>query len=648
MDRVEPGLVLGTAGHIDHGKTALIRALTGVETDRLPEEKARGITIDLGFAPLDLDGTRLSVVDVPGHEGLVRTMVAGATGIDLVLLVIAADEGVMPQTREHVAICDLLGITRGVVALTKSDIAEEDVAELAEEEVGELLASSELSGARIVRVSSTTGDGIEELRKEIAVLAETAPARTPRSGPPRLSIDRAFAAKGFGSVVTGTLVGSEFGVGDSVEVFPSGAKGRVRGIQNHGIDTERGAPGMRCAINLQGVDVADLARGQVISHPDALLPTRTLDVKVWWLAAAPAVDGPTSIEFLAGTAERRARLGLIAPVGEDQLLPGDVGFARLHIDGEPVPLVPGDRFIARGFARTEMGGTTLGGGIVLDIQPPHRRRSDAELLQDLEELAKREPALELRTRLRRSGLAGVEADTLVRETGLDSSLVDATLAELATNGVAAQTKSRRWLASEGVDDLANRLLSTLVAYHGREPLRPGMPTAALRGSLPDNVPRDAAELAIARIGTESGVVIEGDIARTAEHAPTLDAAAEELVSKLRDDAAEAALEPPSLREWAERYGSDESRFLDLLAHLERQGEIVRSPGDLWFDRASIDALRDRVIAHLREHGELTTPDYKALIGTSRRTAVPLMELFDTEHLTVRRGEARVLRSSSTG
>ena len=643
MGPADAKLVFGTAGHIDHGKTALIRALTGVDTDRLPEEKERGITIDLGFAPLDLGDVRVSVVDVPGHEGLVRTMVSGATGIDLVMLVVAADEGVMPQTREHVAICELLGITRGIVALTKIDVAEDDVAELAAEEVLELLESSALSGIEIRRVSSVTGEGIEELRADLAALVSSTPPRTPRSGPPRLSIDRSFAAKGFGSVVTGTLVGRSFSVGDTVEVFPSGVRGRVRGIQNHGVDAKHGTPGMRCAINLQGVDVAELERGQMVSLPDSILPTQTADVKLWWLPAAPATEGTTAVEFLAGTAERRARLAPIAPVGEDQFLPGESSYARLHIDGDPVPLLPGDRFIARGFARTEMGGSTLGGGIVLDIAPPHRRRSDPDLHRDLEQLAKREPIEDLSVRIRRSGLAGIGATRLFRETALDKEVVDESLAALRERDVAVATRGQVWIAVDAVAELERRLLAALESYHAAEPLRPGMPTAALRGSLPENVARDVAELALQRLVAAENVLIEGDVARLASHAPTLSAEDETLVAALHRDAVEAVLEPASLRDTEQRHGVRAERLLDLLAHLEREGKLVRVPGDLWFDRKAVDALRERVIDHIRKHGELTTPDYKALIGTPRRTAVPLMEFFDTEHLTVRRGEARVLR-----
>ena len=486
-------LVLGTAGHIDHGKTAVVRALTGVDTDRLPEEKARGITIDLGFAPLDLPGgLRAGVVDVPGHEGLVRTMVSGATGIDLVLLVVAADEGVMPQTREHVAICELLGIGRGVVALTKCDVSAEDVQELAAEEVAELLSSTSLAGAPIVRVSAATGAGVEALREELAKAFAGATARTPRTGPPRLSIDRGFAARGFGSVVTGTLVGGPLRVGDTVEVFPGGPRGRVRGLQSHGASVECAEPGSRCAVNLQNVDLDDLSRGRVVSAPDALAPTRTADARLAWLDVAPASDGATAVEFLAGTAERRARA---APIGASSFRPGTTGFARLHIEGEPVPLLPGDHFILRGFARTAMGGSTLGGGVILDVAPPHRRRSDPALLRDLERLTRREPAGDLRVRIRRSGLAGVGVEALRRETGLSGEALEAALHALQEDGSAVGTGGGTWVDAGAVAEIERRMLEALDAYHAAEPLRPGMPRAALRGRLPENVRRETAEAA---------------------------------------------------------------------------------------------------------------------------------------------------------
>jgi selenocysteine-specific elongation factor len=605
--------ILGTAGHIDHGKTALVRALTGVDTDRLPEEKARGITIELGFAPLDLaPGLRLGVVDVPGHEGLVRTMVAGAAGIDLVLLVVAADEGVMRQTREHLAICRLLGIERGVVALTKIDAVDAEVAELAAEEVRALV------DLPLVKVSSLTGEGLGELRERLVEVAVEAPPRTPRSGPPRLPVDRCFAMRGFGAVVTGTLLGSALRTGDAVELQPGAIPARVRGLQSHGEARPAIEPGSRCAVNLQGVELAALARGMVVTAPGALAPTRVLDVRVAWLEGAPRVGWEgAAVEFLAGTAER---VGRIAPIGE--------GFARIHLRGEPVALLPGDRFVLRGFSRA-----TIGGGTVLDVAPPRRRRSDPALRAELEALARRDPETDVRVRVARAGLAGAGEAELRRETGLDAAAILRRLADVAPAG-------ERWLALEAVRELERRVLAAVAAFHEAEPLLPGIPRARLRGALPENAPAAALDLVLARQAQALGA--EGEWVRARGHAPRLGAAQEALLARLRGESRAAGLEPPTLREWSERLGVDAR---PLLAHLEREGVLVRAPGELWFARDAVEALRGRVVEWIRAHGALDTPSYKKLIGTTRKHAVPLMELLDAQQVTLRRGEARVLRGS---
>jgi selenocysteine-specific elongation factor len=637
-----PKLTLGTAGHIDHGKTRLVHALTGVDTDRLPEEKARGITIELGFAPLDLGGgLRLSVVDVPGHEGLVRTMVAGATGIDLVLLVVAADEGVMPQTREHLAICELLGLSHGVVALTKSDLVSEELALLAADEVRARLAEGPLSGAQVVAVSAQTGAGLDELRAALRAAALAAAPRTPRSGPPRLAIDRVFAMKGFGTVATGTLLGSAIAVGDAVEIFPDGLRARVRGVQSHSEKRERGEPGSRCALNLQGVELAQVARGRVVSTPGALAPARVLDVSLAWLAGAPKSARPVSVELLAGTSERRARL---APIGAQALVPGGLGFARLHVEGDPLPVLPGDRFVVRGFSRGGGAGATLGGGVVLDVAPPRRRRSDPQLRGELEALARREPRTDVAVRIARAGLAGMARERLLAETGLGDEALDAALAALAKEGAAARAGAALWIEREALARLEARALAALAEFHAAEPLRPGMPARSLRGKLPENAAPEAFELVLARLAEGGRISLDGDLVRAVAHRARVDDADQAAVKRIAAEARAAGLEPPALRDWSARLGLAPAKLRDLLAHLERERVLVRAPGELWFDRAAVDALREKVIAHLREHGRLETPAYKALIGTSRRSAVPLMELFDEEKLTARRGEARILRA----
>ncbi len=640
-------LVLGTAGHIDHGKTALVRALTGVDTDRLPEEKARGITIELGFAPLDLGAdTRLSVVDVPGHERLVRTMVAGATGLDLVLLVVAADEGVMPQTREHVAICELLGLEHGVVALTKADLVDDETAARAERGVRALLGAGRLADAPIVRVSALRGEGVDALREQIALLAARASARTSRTGPPRLAVDRVFTLRGFGTVVTGTLVGSALHVGQSVELSPSGRRARVRGLHSHGVSLERAEPGIRTAVNLQGVDVDEITRGDVVGELDALAPTDAFDAQLHWLPGAPELTERSSVLLLAGTAERPAR---VSPIGVETIAPGSGGFARVHVEGPPLPLLPGDRFVLRGFVRLPGGGTTLGGGTVLDVAPPRRRRSDPRLARDLAALARRDPETDILVRVARAGLDGISFDALRRVTGIRRAAIDERVGQLAAAGrIERSADGTLLLAPDAARDLERRVVAALDARHRESPLAAGFARGALAGELPENAPAAALDLALERLVAAGRVVARPTGLRLASH-PSGAALAEAdrvVVDALRDGARSAGLCPPTLDEWAAQLGRSAQQLRPLLAHLEREGVLVRAPGGLWFDRRAVDALRERVVAALRAHGGLDTPAYKDLIGTTRKHAVPLMELFDGERTTLRVGNRRVLRKGS--
>ena len=642
----EQNLVLGTAGHIDHGKTALVRALTGVDTDRLPEEKARGITIELGFALLDLgDGVRLSVVDVPGHERLVRTMVSGATGIDVVLLVVAADEGVMPQTREHVAICEGLGLESCVVALTKIDRADEDTAARVERDVRALLAGGPFADAAITRVSALRGDGLDALRGELTRRVRRAAARTPRTGPARLSVDRAFAVRGFGTVVTGTLVGAALDVGQAVELWPAGRRTRVRGLHSHGVPLPRAEPGIRTAVNLPDVGVDEIARGDVVGEPGALGPTDAFDAQLRWLAGAQALTERTSVLLLAGTAERRAR---VSPIGTAEIESGAIGFVRVHIEGAPLPLLPGDRFVLRGFARLPDGGTTLGGGEVLDVAPPRRRRSDPRLARDLVALARRDPESDVLVRVARAGLGGIALDALQCLTGLGREALAETARRLAANGrVERSTDGALLLAPDAVHDLERRLVAELERFHREGPLAADVTRGVLSGALPENVPSAALDLALARVAAAGLVLVRPTGLRLARppHGAALADADGAAADAIRAGARRAGLRPPTLDEWAAQLGRSARQLRPLLAHLEREGALVRAPGDLWFDRLAVDELRERVVVALRAQGGLETPAYKTLIGTTRKHAVPLMELFDSERTTLRVGNRRVLRSA---
>lgn len=659
-------MILGTAGHIDHGKTALVRALTGCDTDRLPEEKARGITIELGFAPLNLpSGRRLGVVDVPGHEALVRTMVAGAGGFDLLLLVVAADEGVMPQTREHLDICNLLGLRDGVVALTKMDAADSGVAELALAETRAQLAQSALADAEIICVSAQSGAGLPALRRALDEAARRAEARMQRSGPARLWIDRVFERHGFGAVVTGTLRGGALACGDSVEIHPGAVSARLRGLQCFGEAVQRIAPGNRCAANLQGVASGELRRGMMLVAPGALAPTQCFDAAITWLGAAPRGRGARAVELLTGSARRRARVAPIGPppatdAGEvrDGDNAGSAGgggmlLARIHLDDGAAPLLPGDGFVLRGFAR-RAGSATLGGGRVLDIAPPRRRRSDAALVRELRALAAGDLREGLRLRIARRGFAGAALGELRRETGAAPAALEIALGELEARGqivraAAGPRGETRVFCAEAIAAVSARLLAALRDFHAREPMRPGISRSALRGSLPESAQRGAAVLALAQLEARGEIHSHSQarglgrgLVRAGDFAPHMDAQQAALVRKVQGSAAASGLTPPSPRDWAQQFGAGEAELRDAIAHLERAGFLQRA-GALWFHRAAVDQLRQRVRAHLEAHGRLDTPRYKELIATSRKYAVPLMELFDAEGLTLRRGDTRTLR-----
>jgi selenocysteine-specific elongation factor len=634
------GLVLGTAGHIDHGKTSLVRALTGHDLDRLPEEKARGITIELGFTPLELDdGTRIALIDVPGHERFVRTMVAGASGLDLLMLVVAADEGVMPQTREHLAICELLGIERGLVVLTKSDLVDAEMLELAEDDVRDALSGGALADLPILAASATTGDGIERVREELGRLVESTPPRDDDGRPSRLFIDRTFTKHGFGTVVTGTWSGRPRAVGEAVVLEPGNRKARIRGLERHGEAIDAAESGARIAVNLQGIAQDEIHRGDLLAEPDALLATESFDASLEWMARKASLDDSTSIELLTGTTERRARL---ARIGDSPLAPGDSGFARVHVEGPPLALLPGDRFVVRGFARDAGVGSTLGGGIVLDVDPPHRRRRDADVKRDLERLAKGNPADALEVRIARSGLRGISVRQLALESGFDAETMEAALAELVARNTVARLSGTACLSRVSADRLMKDLLSSLEAFHRAEPLQPGMPRAALTGTLPNNTHPEAGGALLATLVERGDIEIRSEIVTRVGFSASLDSTQSRLVGALEKRFSEAGLEPPALRTVVEEMGEDAKRLRELAHYLERDDVLVATPDELFFDRSAVIELIGRVVAHFDDHEELDTQTLKGLIGTSRRTAMPLMALLDDLQVTRRDGSVRRL------
>ncbi len=653
-------IVLGTAGHIDHGKTALVRALTGIDCDRLPEEKARGITLELGFAHLPLpDGRVAGVVDVPGHERLVRHMVAGATGIDLVLLVVAADEGVMPQTREHLAICRLLDLRRGIVALTKTDLVEPALATLASDEVRGFLAGTFLERAPIVPVSSVTGEGVEALRAEITRLAAEAAADPPRASgvAARLPIDRVFTLKGFGTVVTGTLVAGALRVGDEVEILPpglhAGLHAKIRGIESYHHAVPEVLAGARAAVNLQGVDRAAIDRGFVMTHPGRLEPGPRLDAEVELLPEARALRTRARVRLHVGTGETH---GTILLLDRETLAPGERAFAQIALDA-PIVTLPGDRFVLRGFAWLPGIGQTIGGGRVLDAHPPrHRSFSPSPkvrarlgpVIEDLRAFTAGDPGEAVGRRVVRAGLEGLTRSQILSRVALDARTVDEALAALVRSGAIVAGEEGVFVARGAIEGLAARAVALVEAHHTAHPLEPGASRESLRSKLARDggVPELGASifnLAIDEAVRDGRMVLERDRVRAASHAVRLDDAERALMDAIGGRLAAAGLEPPVFKELVESLGKPAATVRNVLGLLSREGLVVRVKEDLYFHRAALDDLAGRLTGFLRERSQITPAEYKALTGASRKYTVPLMEHFDEQKLTIRVGDARKLR-----
>lgn len=631
-------LILGTAGHIDHGKTSLVKALTGTDTDRLKEEKARGITIELGFAHLELaGGIRFGIVDVPGHEKFVRTMVAGVGGMDMVMLVIAADEGIMPQTREHLDILRLLGVKSGLVALTKCDMVDREWLDLVTEEVRDFVTDSFLEKAPICPVSSRTAAGLEELKTELARLADEV-AEKRREGQFRLPVDRVFTMAGFGTIVTGTLLAGEMRVGDELELLPSGQEGRVRGIQAHGNKVDAGQAGQRLAVNLQGIDLDQARRGDVVVPRGVFRSTRAVDVRLDYLASAPRMlKHRATVRLHSATYEVPAQVILL---DRDTLQPGESAYAQLRLK-EPALLLSGDSYIIRAFSPQ----ITVGGGVTLDPFPPCRRRRSADALQLLEALDAAEHQSTLRLIIGQSLLSGIAYDDLLLRCGIPRKAADTALAALLASGAVLQMarEPRLFLAREALDQLKQGMLGELTTFLTANPLKQGMGKEELKTRLPRRSdPRFFAPL-LAALERDGAVLIDRDIVRPAGQMLRQTMAVDALGSKIVVFLQEKGIEPPTIKEIMERFRCDEKTVRDNLALLVRNGEAARISSDLFYAAPALDGLRDKLVIHLREHGEIAPPEYRELTGLSRKFLIPLLEYFDGEKVTIRVGDKRVLR-----
>ncbi len=663
--RGEPSLTLGTAGHIDHGKTALITRLTGTNTDRLREERERGISIELGYAELELPGGgRVSVVDVPGHERFVRTMVAGATGIDLFLLVVAADDGVMPQTVEHLAVIELLGVQRGVVALTKADLVDDELLELARADVAEFLAATPYAQAPIVTVSARDGRGLPELLDALAGAAAATVAGR-REGPARLPVDRVFALKGIGAVVTGTLWRGGVTAGDRLVVQPAGETVTVRSVQVHDRAVETAPAGRRVALNLRGVDRAHLERGVFLVAAGAaarIAPTRSFTAGVRLVAGSRPLKTGERVRLHHGTAQHVAHLSFF---DRRELAPGAATVAVVRLDGGPAAVEPHDRFILRSLSP----GQTIGGGVVLDASPRrfHERAAQRAFLGALEAGDVRQACLVMATDRGPAGLAagdlvaaGIEPEVAARaltalaKAGDLETVGSAAVGEAAGAGLPAATKGaaaagerpgveRRWYATGTVAAVAAAVAALLARRADDHPENPFAALTALATAAPRFALDDLAIVAARLVERGALVEREGSYA-LAGAGDVLSDAHEALAARVGERLAAARFAPPTLASLGEELGAQRRDLNVVLEVLTRRGAAVRVDRDLWFDHGAVDEARERLTEALARRPEITLAEYRDLLGAGRRHAQALLDLFDREGLTRRRGDARVPRA----
>ena len=633
-------VILGTAGHIDHGKTALVKALTGVDTDRLKEEKERGITIELGFTFLDLpSGVRMGIIDVPGHERFVKHMVGGVWGIDLVALIIAADEGVMPQTREHLDICKLLKVKKGLVVLTKVDLVDGDLLELVKEEVSEIVQDTFLRDAPILAVSSTTRAGIPQLLSTLDILSQEIDGK-PADGLFRLPIDRVFIIKGFGTVVTGTMISGSLLIGETVQILPSGLEGKVRNLQVYNRSVERAVAGERTAVNLQGIETSAIERGDVLVRPNTLRPTQLADAYLEYLPNAPRpLRHRAEARFHIGTSLTHASVFLL---DREELSPGESGFVQLRLE-RPVVALPQDRFVIRGSAAIQ----TIGGGMILDSHPDKHRRYSSSVVDDLGLLKDGTNEQALRQHIQRSGMEGTTLEDLLNRVEMPPGKVQATIKKMAQRGDLLFIDPERLKVIEKgqYERLRELVLAQLGESHRQSPMKSGLSKEELRTKLPLGVDIKLFHILINELIQSKEVMLEKDKLRLPGHQiSSVDKKG--LISRVEASVLKGGLQPPSPKELSDEWGENEEAVKAIFEHLVHEGKLIKIKGEIYVHRVSFEKLKDELVAYLKSHQEITTPQFKEMTKASRKYAIPLIEYFDQSKLTLRIGEKRVLRGSS--
>ncbi len=617
-------IILGTAGHIDHGKSALVKALTGTDPDRLKEEKQRGITIDLGFADLKYpDGLTVGIVDVPGHERLVKNMLAGAGGIDMVLLVIAADEGVMPQSREHLAICNLLGIKKGIIVITKCDLVEKDWLELVKDDVKGFVQGSFLQDAEIVTVSSKTGENIELLKEKIHQLALETEQKS-SDGLFRLPIDRVFTLKGFGTVVTGTAISGKLSIDEQVEILPSGLQSKVRGLQSHGRSIETAFAGQRVAINLQGVEKQEIKRGDVVVTPEGFTVTQTIDVKLRLLQDAPSIKTKTNVHFHLATSEAIARVILY---DKEELKPSEEAYCQLRLD-RPVVAVSGDRFVIRRFSPV----ITIGGGVILDSLA--KRRKKKEGIDDLMLYESAGLEEKLLTKVRKMGLKGIQRSRLEGWINEELSVIKKAIEKLKQKGELLEY-DKKLIHQDVYKKIKDRLIDALRRFHKNNLLKPGMQKEVLRNIF--NLKQTAFQ-GILSITDE--IVVERDIVRLKDFSVEVTDNYSEIKNTVVKELKKAGFQPPSNKELAELLGLKEKEMDDILKLMVQEGTLKRITDSFYLTGEDYQRMLELLDEYFKKNPTMTVGQFRDLLGTTRKYALPMLEHLDSNKITLRVQDVR--------
>ena len=627
-------IVIGTAGHIDHGKTTLIRALTGIDCDRLKEEKERGITTELGFAHYKSDDDLvIGIVDVPGHERFVRHMVAGAWGIDMALLVVAADEGVMPQTREHVDICELLGLKRGIVAITKSDMVDEEMVELVREDILDFLKGRPLEGAPIIPVSATTGANIDVLRATIREMALELEERS-RAGIFRLPVDRVFTIRGLGTIVTGTCISGSIRVGEEIEIYPFERRAKIRNIQAYHEDAPEAIAGQRVALNLQGIERQHVERGTIIGRPDTLILSSRIDASFRYLKLPlKPIRNDTILRFHIATTHTEARLVLM---DGDKVEPGEEVFAQF-IFPQPIVTLPGDRYILRGPYAIQ----TIGGGQVLDVMPGRHKRKTAGLEPMYDLLTGEDMVRKAEFHVRKGEFGGLATSMIAILLGRDAAFTARIIDQLRESG-RVKPVGKIIIHIDNFSEYKNRLRALLKEFHQKNPIKVGISKEELRMRLPRVEPA-VFQAALDECIAEGAVEVDKDKVREkgAGRAPDKEreGAEEEILGRLRS----LALTPPTLKELAAELKKPEKTVRDILERLVFERKVVKTKGDMYFHGEAVEMLKERITSFLKAQKEMTPADFRSMFDLSRKFMIPLLEYLDEIKLTIRVGDKRVLR-----